>query len=184
MARPIARSIDEAHLYLSLQPCQRCGTNGGAWQDGYADDEGAPARRYLADCPGCGERRGDIFRLPEKAGEPRPDDPWFFGGHEPSQLFDAGEWSMLASTALKDGAAPPGPEASGGGRMRSFALVVAAFEEMLKFIPAGFDEVPESAFWTGRGQAVRREKPHCFTRDYLTSRRLAFQAELDDRFAR
>jgi hypothetical protein len=183
MALPIVRSRDEAHLYMDLHPCERCHSVEVAWQSDLTNDEGAPARRYHGICTGCRTSREFVFRLPERPAVPGPDDLVFFGGPEQSQLFDAGEWRLIGEVALKDGSAPPtGDLSEDAERKRSFALAVAAFGEILKFIPNGADAVPESSFWTPHGQAAHDENPGQFDRDYLQRWQRAFQAEMEDRF--
>jgi hypothetical protein len=107
----------------------------------------------------------------------------FFGGPEQSQLLDAGEWRLIGEVAIKDGSAPPtGDLSEDAERKRSFALGVAAFGEILKFIPNGADAVPESSFWTPHGRAAHDENPGQFGRDYLQRWQRSFQAEMEDRF--
>jgi hypothetical protein len=181
MALPIARSRDEAHLYLDLHPCERCHRSDVDWQDALTHDDGAPARRYFGVCPGCGEQREFTFRLPEKPALPGPDDLVFFGGPEHSQLFDAGEWRMIADAAIQEGSAPSDSHTR-DERRRAFALGVAALGEVLKFIPEGVDAVPESAFWTPHGRAAYEENPRRFERGYLTRWLETFQDEMTARF--
>jgi hypothetical protein len=45
---------------------------------------------------------------------------------------------------------------------------VAAFEEVVKFIPDGADEVPVDAFRTDEGRDALRQWPSRFTRQWLT----------------
>lgn len=183
MALPVVRSRDEAHLYMDLHPCERCGSVDIGWDSGLTDDEGEPARRYFGVCTGCQTPREFVFRLPERPALPGPDDLVFFGGPEPSQLLDAGEWALVASMGIHDGSAPlTGVATEDAERKQSFALGVAAFGEMLKFLPEGADEVPESAFWTPRGRAERDRYPAQFTRERLEWRLAGFRMEMENRF--
>lgn len=183
MALPIVRSRDEAHLYLDLHPCERCAGVDITWQSALTDDGGVPARRYHGVCAGCQQRREFVFRLPGRPALPGPDELVFFGGPEPSELLDAGEWRLVADLGVRDGSAPfrgdPGLRAE---RRQSFAMAVAAFGEMLKFIPEGADAVPDSSFWTAHGRAVRDRDPEHFSRDHLTRWRQSFADEFTDRF--
>ena len=47
MALPVARTRDEAHLYMDMRPCPKCGKSDVHWDSALTSDEGAPA--YEAD---------------------------------------------------------------------------------------------------------------------------------------
>lgn len=184
MALPVARSRDEAHLYMDLHPCERCGSAETDWQAALVSDEGEPARRYYGTCGACQASREFVFRLPERPAIPGPEDLVFFGGPEHSQLFDPGEWQMIADVGVREGSAGrTGDQAADAERKQAFAVAVAAIGEILKFIPYGGDAVPESAFWTPRGRAAYRENPRRFQRERLEQWREAFQDEMEGRFA-
>ncbi|MFC0531050.1 hypothetical protein [Phytohabitans kaempferiae] len=183
MALPVVRTRDEAHLYMDLHPCERCGSVEVAWESGLTDDGGEPARRYSGVCGGCQAPREFVFRLPERPSIPGPDDAVFFGGPEHSQLLDPGEWRLIADLGIQDGSSPlSGDPAVDAERKRSFVLAVAAFGEVLKFIPEGGDAVPESSFWTPHGRAAYEENPALFRREQLERSRRNFADELEDRF--
>jgi hypothetical protein len=183
MALPVARTRDEAHLYMDLHPCPRCGGVNVTWESALTSDEGRPARRYHGVCEGCQTLREFVFRLPERPALPGPGDLVFFGGPEPSELFDAGEWRLLAEVGIREGSAPRSSDPTvNAERRQSFALAVAAFSEMLKFIPEGADEVPESSFWTPHGRAAYDNNPAHFSRNYLERSYQSFQYEMEDRF--
>ena len=44
MALPLARTRDEALLYMDLHPCENCGATRADWKNGLTSDEGVPAR--------------------------------------------------------------------------------------------------------------------------------------------
>ncbi|MFC7548793.1 hypothetical protein ACFQUZ_20845 [Plantactinospora sp. GCM10030261] len=182
MAQPVVRSRDEAHLYLDLHPCV-CGRVDVAWENALTSDESVPARRYHGTCGGCDREREFVFRLPERPALPAEDDIVFFGGSEPSQLFDAGQWRLIADAALDDASSQStgDPDAEPGLRL-SFAVAVAAVIEVMKFIPEGADAVPDSAFWTTHGRAARDQRPEQFTRAELERTRMAYQERMADRF--
>jgi hypothetical protein len=183
MALPVVRTRDEAHLYMDLHPCERCQSVDVVWESGFTEDEGAPARRYYGVCRGCQSPREFVFRLPEQPSIPGPDDVVFFGGPEHSQLFDPGEWRLIADVGIQDGSAPrSGDPAVDANLKHSFALAVAAFGEILKFIPEGGDAVPETSFWTAHGRAAYEQNPALFRRDHLERRRQNFADEMEDRF--
>jgi hypothetical protein len=155
MVLPVARTRDEAQLYLDLNPCAACGSVEIAWEDALVDAGGGPATRYSGICPGCGAARRYEFGVPERvvvaAGFP------VFGGPEPSRLLDAGEWLWVAD--LTAGNVPSGDPAAA---RQALAIAAAAVEEVVKFIPPGADHVPYEAFWTDRGRRVRATEPGRF----------------------
>lgn len=156
----VARTRDEAYLYLELHPCEQCGETGAQWEHGLAeDDEGDPAGAYWATCPGCGTEREYVFGLPERE---HLTDRWpNFGGAEPSEVIDAGQWLGIADANA--GAVPDDREAA----ERVLSVARAAVDEVLKFIPAGTTEVPDDAFWTDDGRRLRDAEPGRFALDRL-----------------
>ncbi|MEV3984473.1 hypothetical protein [Nonomuraea sp. NPDC049758] len=157
--RPIARTRDEALVYLDLNPCA-CGSMETEWDSGVVSVQGALATCYSGVCEGCGAEREHLFSLPAR--EVLPVGWPTFGGPEPSELLDAGEWMWLAD--LTAGNVPDDPE---DGR-RALSMARAAVEEVLKFIPEGQEDVPAGAFWSARGREVRAAEPPRFRRDRLT----------------
>jgi hypothetical protein len=175
MVLPVARTRDEAHLYMDLHPCPECGRIDMNWQSALVSDEGEPARRYWVTCPHDGREREFVFRLPERPMLPRPDSPVTFGSAQPSELLDAGEWLAVAdlcaqaAEAAENQAAGPEPDADlAAGGKESLGIAVAALDEVLKFIPDGDDEVPAVAFWTDKGRGMREIGPDRFRRRRLT----------------
>ncbi|GAB2925988.1 hypothetical protein ACFMQL_32280 [Nonomuraea fastidiosa] len=159
MAFAVARTRDEAHLYLDLHPCE-CGSVETTWENGLvAVDEGL-ANRYWGTCDDCGRQREYLFGLPERpvmpSGYPT------FGGEEPSQLLDAGEWLWVADLSAGNVPADDAAEAH-----RTLSIATAAVEEVVKFIPPGADEVPDDAFWSQRGREMRAAEPGRFQLDRL-----------------
>ena len=171
MALPVARTRDEAHLYLDLHPCETCGSAEVTWRSGLVEAGGSLAARYAGTCEGCGTPRSHLFGLPER--ETFSDRFPAFGGAEPSQLLDAGEWLWVA-----DLTAGNVPADDADGARQALAIAMAAVEEVVKFIPPGRDEVPEGAFWSERGRRLRAAEPGRFQVERLlivrdTYRRLA-----------
>ncbi|WP_169986105.1 hypothetical protein [Microbispora sp. H10836] len=162
MPYSIARSRDEAHLYLDLNPCA-CGSAGTDWDSGLASAEGELVTCYEGRCAACGAEREYLFGLPER--EVTPTGYPTFGGAEPSELLDPGEWMWVAD--LTAGNVPEGPLPEGGERRQALSIARAAVEEVIKFVPPGQDEVPEEAFWSERGRAVRAAEPGRFRLDRL-----------------
>ncbi|WP_067181020.1 hypothetical protein [Microtetraspora niveoalba] len=160
MTFAVARTRDEAHLYLDLHPCKQCGSVETTWDRGLASVDGTLVDRYAGACDDCGAEREFLFGLPERpvasAGYPT------FGGREPSQLLDAGEWMWVAD--LTAGNVPVDDRAEA---RRALSIAVAAVEEIVKFIPPGAEEVPDDGFWSERGRQVRTAEPGRFQLDRL-----------------
>ncbi|WP_240780015.1 hypothetical protein [Nonomuraea zeae] len=145
-------------MYLDLTPCE-CGSIETEWDSGVVSVEGSMAKCYSGVCAGCDAEREFLFSLPRREVMPRA---WpTFGGHEPSQLLDAGEWMWVAD--LTAGNVPSDP----ANAQRALSMARSAVEEVLKFIPEGQEEVPQDAFWSARGQEVRDAEPPRFRRDRL-----------------
>ncbi|BCJ45187.1 hypothetical protein GCM10010168_69880 [Actinoplanes ianthinogenes] len=162
---PPARTRDEAHLYMDLHGCPRCGSVAVAWAESLADADGVLARRYAGACEDCGLDREFLFRLPERATPPAPGESVTFGAaDDPSQLFDAGEWVAIADmSTLASGLAELPPDEA----RESAAIAAACYDEALKFLPAGADRLPDRAFWSVAGREFRQRSPHRFSRDDL-----------------
>jgi hypothetical protein len=87
-----------------------------------------------------------------------------FGGDEPSELLDPGQWLAYADDRARR--VPADRSALDGEQRRAvdhaLASAVAALDEVLKFIPDGADSVPETAFFTVYGQTVHAREPGRF----------------------
>lgn len=154
---PTARTRDEALLWLERTPCPRCAASCFTWAHGLdQDDNGELVIVYDADCPSCGTAREHFFALPAQ------ETSAVFGGPEPSELLDAGQWLGLA-----DEIGSRVPRDDPPARAEALAVAAAAVEEVLKFIPPNGDQVPAEAFWTDEGRRVRDELPGRFRRDRL-----------------
>jgi hypothetical protein len=159
MAFAVARTRDEAQLYLELHPCPDCGSGDAPWEQALVEIDGELASSYAAACPGCSAQREYLFGLPARE---TPVHGWpTFGGPEPSDVIDAGQWLEVAERAVS--AVPADPVEAG----RVLAIAQAAVAEVIKFVPAGADAVPEDEFWTAQGQAVRAAEPGRFRLDRL-----------------
>ncbi|MFC4529498.1 hypothetical protein [Sphaerisporangium dianthi] len=174
MTLPVARTRDEAHLYLDLNPCGRCRSADTAWEHALVAVPEGMAVRYSGTCSGCGAERRHLFGVPERevAAGRFPT----FGGPEPSRLLDAGEWLWVAD--LTAGSVPADdPDAA----RQALAIAVAAVEEVVKFVPPGAEEVPEGAFWTELGRQVRIAEPGRFEVDRLLIVRDAYRRLAESR---
>jgi hypothetical protein len=156
---PIARTRDEAYLYLDLLPCAECGSVETEWQHGLAQVDGELVAAYDGVCEKCAAPREYLFRLPERehaGGSPN------LGGPEPSQLLDPGQWLDLADRLMS---AVPSDDPTTADEKARYA--VAAIGEVLKFAPAGTDAVPPERFWSEEGRQVYDQQPGRFRRDRL-----------------
>ncbi|MCG5216431.1 hypothetical protein [Streptosporangium sp. KLBMP 9127] len=145
-------------MYLDLNPCE-CGSVETEWDSGVVSVDGLLTKCYTGICEGCDVEREYLFSLPRR--EVMPSGWPTFGGPEPSELLDAGEWMWLAD--LTAGNVPDDPE----NARRTLSMARAAVEEVLKFLPEGQDDVPSDAFWSARGQEVHDAEPPRFRRDRL-----------------
>lgn len=165
---PLARTNAEAHLFLELQPCPNCGETRCRFKSSvvYVDD--VLASRYTGTCAKCGQQRVYEFRVPEQI-LPPPVGAVRFGGDEPSQLIDPGVWLWYSEIAAKQVPADTSEldEQSRRSARHALATALAAIEEVLKFVPAGADSVPPSAFTSLDGRAVYESEPGRFTRARL-----------------
>jgi hypothetical protein len=156
----VARTRDEALLYLELHPCETCGSVETEWEHGLEEFDGELAISYVGTCTDCGAERFYQFGVParETITGTFPN----FGGPEASELLDAGEWLRVADLSASEVPVNDRPAAE-----RVLSVAAAAVEEVLKFIPPGQDEVPADAFWTDEGRQVRDVEPGRFRLDRL-----------------
>lgn len=172
-APKVARTPLEAQLFIQRHPCQ-CGE-----RRGYELSDGAKlsirrtnsglAECYNWNCPGCQRPRAFRFALPERDLPITPDIQ--FGGTDPSQLLDAGEWFSIATEY-----AEPVERANRGRNLdldsrRWLNVAAAALDEVLKFIPPGADAPEPQAFFTEEGRRIHRSEPASFQRSALEIRR-------------
>ncbi|GAA1574346.1 hypothetical protein GCM10009804_33890 [Kribbella hippodromi] len=172
MAFAVARTRDEAELYLELHPCRDCGSDEADWEQSLVRVRGELASLYAAVCPGCSAEREYVFGLPAHE---TPVRGWpTFGGPEPSEVLDAGQWLDVADRAAAD---VPTDAAEAG---KVLAVACAAIAEVIKFVPPGADAVPEDEFWTPEGRAVRAADPGRFRLEPLLIARDTYQELVSD----
>ncbi|MFF0341130.1 hypothetical protein [Kribbella sp. NPDC004875] len=152
----IARTPTEVMLYLDLTPCPDCGSHEAAWADRRTEVDGEPVIRYAGACAGCGAQREYLFSPPSNESAA-------FGGSEPSELIDAGQWLAVADRIA--GEVAVGDRSAAARRV--MALARQAVEEVVKFVPADLDAVPDDAFWTADGRATRALDPGRFRLERL-----------------
>lgn len=170
----LARTRDEALLYLDLHPCERCGSVEVAWDTALVSADGELARSYFGTCADCGNEREYVFRVPEPGSVPlSAGDVVVFGGSDPSELLDAGEWLWVSDLTAGDVPVDDVAEAR-----RTLGIAAAAIDETLKFLPAGEDAVPVTALWSERGRQVYAADPGRFERDRLLIARDTYRQEL------
>ena len=157
----LARTNAEAHLYMSRRRCA-CGSTGFSRHPPLHSDVtmigGDLASRHTAGCAGCVGVRRFTFRLPARIIQP-PATGVVYGGEQPSELLDPGEWLAVAEEFARS--VPAGAPLEGAARHR-LESAVAAIDEVGKFVPAGAAEVPASAFVTRAGRAVWEKEPGRF----------------------
>lgn len=175
------RSNAEGHLYMELQPCP-CGARGFDADSAVISVEDELAARYTGNCPECGRHREYVFLLPAEPTLRLFDELWF-GADEPSELLDAGDWLWLSDRLSNN--IPPRPDGMDAqtrlAAWDDLRTAAAAVSEVMKFVPAGQDRVPPSAFWSEESRATHRESPHRFDRARLEVLRQTYQ-EMATRF--
>jgi hypothetical protein len=180
MILPVSRTVAEAYLYMELHGCA-CGHNEFARESAVvALPDGDLGRRYSGACAGCGRDREFIFRLPAEPQMPAAG----FGGAEPSELIDPGEWLTVADAYASQAPADPAgltPERRAHAR-GLLTRAASALDEVLKFLPDGGAEVPAGAFFSERGREVYGREPGRFRGDRVRAVRDAY-AGLASQFA-
>jgi hypothetical protein len=169
MVLPLARTNAEAHLYMDLHPCACGEIRFPRGSSVVTTPDGDLASRYTGSCPRDGAEREFMFRLPQQIMMPPRDGSVRYGGVEPSELIDPGEWLSVADACARSVPADTAALAADGLAQAREQLkrAAAAIDEVLKFIPAGEDRVPEPAFVTDRGRAAFAREPGRFRRPRL-----------------
>ncbi|HEU4426198.1 MAG TPA: hypothetical protein VFR67_26975 [Pilimelia sp.] len=175
----VARSNLEAHLFMDLRPCGCGDARFERASSVVALPGGSLASRYAGTCARCGTAREFVFALPPQAGRTAAEDIRY-GGAEPSELLDAGEWLWTADTYARAVPADPHRLAEPDRRRARarLAAAAAAVDEVLKFVPPGGDRVPEAAVRTPLGGSVYRREPGRFRAARLAAVRDAYRAAL------
>lgn len=180
---PYARTFDEAYLFMDLRPCP-CGESDFDKTSTTVLEGAEPAVAFSGDCTGCGRHRRFSFQVPDTV--PELGTGVRFGGDEPSRLLDAGEWLGVAEL-FETNARELAEVAGDAGAVDEDELgylteaSLAAFDEVVKFLPAGDgpdDAVPEGAFWSQPGRAILELSPGRFTRAELLAERDGRRREL------
>ncbi|MGO4462736.1 hypothetical protein AB4039_36445 [Streptomyces sp. M-16] len=169
----IARSAQEAHLYMDLHVCV-CGATQFDRQHRLEDREGLLVSVYEGTCPQCGRTRSYEFTMPDGW----PPAPPAFGGPEPSQIIDPGEFMWVSDRLSTESGLRllNTPRAEHREIRPTAAYGTAALEEVAKFLPEGADRIPEERFTSERGREIYAKDPTRFTRKDITA-----ALELDQR---
>ncbi|MGW9494669.1 hypothetical protein ACWG5P_09805 [Streptomyces prasinus] len=161
----IARSMQEAHLYMDLHPCF-CGAEEFGREQRLEDHDGALVAVYEGVCPQCGRTRSFEFRMADEL----PPAPPEFGGPEPSRIIDPGEFMWIGDRmSTESGLRLLNTPLDEHREVRpATAYAIAAFEEIAKFLPPGADRIPEDRFTSERGREVYAKNPGRFTREEIS----------------
>lgn len=157
----IARSAQEAHLYMDLHVCV-CGATQFDRQHRLEDRAGTLVSVYEGTCPQCGRTRSYEFALPDGL----PVAPPAFGGSEPSQIIDPGEFLWVSDQVATDSGLRllNTPRDTHRDLRPATAYALAALEEVAKFLPEGADRIPEDRFVSERGREIYAKDPTRFER--------------------
>jgi hypothetical protein len=176
-------------MYMALHPCGACGDEQFSKAIRMTVDGDALITRYTGRCRTCHAERDFRFRIDnEFAGDghtaPSTAGELGFGPADPSEIIDAGQWLQCADRII---ASTPSSilgvsEEEWRTRRYMFQAAAESVREVLKFIPAGADDVPPDSFWTDDGRDLRDRVPGRFRRDKLEHLRLAC-LDLAARFA-
>ena len=157
----VARSLEEARLYLDLHPHQ-CGY-AGRYEPEFtlSRRDGQRVAVYQGTCAGCSERRRDEFAVPEVAVAG-------YGADEPSRILDAGEFLWTSDRAAEQAAALAGSsdQAELASARGAIDVAIDALHEVLKFGPVGSADQLGSDL----GKKVYDANPDRFTPDRLQQR--------------
>jgi hypothetical protein len=161
-------------MYMALYPCG-CGDERFAAALRMTLEDGVLVTHYSGRCRTCHTQRDFAFCIddefsPDGDDPPlTPGEPEFGRGTEPSEIIDAGQWLRSADRIV---AVTPSnilgtSEEEWLARRYMFKAAAQSVGEVLKFIPADLDDVPDRAFWTDDGRAERDRAPDRFRRDKL-----------------
>jgi hypothetical protein len=195
-AEPVAaRSLREANAFSALRFCT-CGEN--RFERRVVDEIPRRGRTLIhveGPCAGCGRRREFLFDVPDGLNRPLLGYSYGYPDDGPSTIIDAGQWysiaaansfaaGELASAAAvldaEDGVEQPWRVTDEWEEMAELLTsAVAAWDEVLRFIPEHASRVPPQAFWTATGRNIYRTDPGAFARERLVGERAGAVHRLD-----
>jgi hypothetical protein len=102
-----------------------------------------------------------------------------------SELVDAGEWVLVATTYARraldlDLAYDNGPESERRSIELNWMYAADALAEAVKFLPADAAEIPASVLWSELGRQTYQQQPALFQREKLLGDLEYFRGTLDD----
>lgn len=104
-----------------------------------------------------------------------------------SELIDAGQWVFVAETYARRALSQDLSYAVNPGDDELFEAVAEGWEyaadavaEALKFVPPEAGALPDEAFWTPMGRALRAANPERFTVDRLQDDQAFYRQNLED----
>lgn len=102
-----------------------------------------------------------------------------------SQLVDAGQWVLVATTYARraldlDLAYDNGPESERRSIELNWMFAADALTEAVKFLPEDADSIPASALWSELGRQTHQQQPALFQRDKLIDDLEYYRGTLDD----
>ncbi|MCX5078445.1 hypothetical protein OG321_39055 [Streptomyces sp. NBC_00424] len=89
--------------------------------------------------------------------------------HEPSRIIDPGEFADVGYQVSRSAGLEllNRPKSEHHRYRAATAYALAAFEEVLKFVPPGQDAIPADAFTSEAGRARYRKGPGKFRRNFI-----------------
>jgi hypothetical protein len=162
-----ARSSLECRLFIELNVCA-CGQTPGELAHRLVSRDDRLVALYEGNCARCGRSLEYAFPLADEIVAADK-----FGGREPSQLIDAGQFLRESDRAARRVADSLAPES-----LYWLGRAIACLEEVLKWIPEGEERLPASAFFTEDGLRGSREEPGRFRRPRLVAVLAAYQEQL------
>lgn len=102
-----------------------------------------------------------------------------------SQLVDAGQWLLVATTYARraldlDLAYDNGPESERRSIELNWMFAADALTEGVKFLPENADAIPADVLWSELGRQTYQQQPALFGRDKLVDDLEYYRGTLDD----
>ena len=173
-----ARSSLETRFFLELERCPQCGerdigvvhTQGGLY--GPIGGPDRPGGIYDVTCPRCGHQRSIFVFKPDDYSYLDDFEPGHLGGPAPSTIIQPHQFAKELAWCMRDiekdlSAYERKDKEQRRPHNELWAIGRTCAIELGKFIPAGADEVPETAFTTDEGRVYRDAHREEFTRAYL-----------------
>ena len=143
---------------MDVTPCPMCGGVGFVGTSVVVVVDGRVHERHTGPCPECGSDREFLFRVPDDTQVRLGGTD--FGGPQPSELLDPGQWMMVADMAASR---------EGGSTPEDLELAAAAVDEAIKFVPPDADDIPATAFHSRVGREAYQRMPGRFRRGRLAA---------------